>query len=260
MTSIIDSLKQFLRKRISSPTPNIWQRLFLFRKLYIIKFFRVCYSQFGEDLVLRDSIPKSIKKGFYVDVGCYHPRKYSNTYVLYKRGWRGINVDLDGLKIAGFNIARPEDCNITAGVSDREETMKVFSFGTYSLVSTLDETTATKEMDQVKGIRKIQTRTLNDIIESTRFAGQQIDLLSIDAEGHDLNVLKSLDIEKYRPRIIIIETHLAGLDQVEKSELYLYVRQKGYHLMNWVGFSLIFTILDNPLIAPNRRVTSSASS
>jgi len=256
MKSILNSIQHFFRKKISSERPNIWQKLFLLRKMYITKIFRIFYSQFGEDIVLKAFLPKDKKNGFYVDVGCYHPKKYSNTYLLHKKGWRGINVDLDALKVAGFNMVRPKDCNITAAVSDREEIVKVFSFGTYSLVTTLDEATATKDTSQVQGIREIQTRTLTNVIDDTPFAGQQIDLLSIDAEGHDLNVLKSLDLEKYKPWMIIIETHLAYFDQVESSELYLYLKQKGYHLINWVGFSLIFTLPDNPLLRFDRRVSS----
>ena len=55
------------------------------------------YSQEGEDIFLRKIFNK--KKGFYVDVGCYHPLDGSNTYLLYKKGWNGINLDISTLSI-----------------------------------------------------------------------------------------------------------------------------------------------------------------
>ena len=253
MNSSFQSIRDFLRNKITASQPNIWQKFFLLRKIYLTKVFRLFYSQFGEDLILKDFLSKSANDGFFVDVGCYHPKKYPNTYRLYKRGWRGINIDLDELKIKAFNWARPQDCNITAAVSDKEDTVKLYSFGTYSLVSTIDEETALKNKSDIKSAREITTRTLDEIIEGTRFSGKPIDLLSIDAEGHDLNVFRSLNLGKYQPKIIIIETLLVCFDLIESSELYRFLKQKGYYLINWVGFSLIFTLPNNPLLRPDLR-------
>jgi FkbM family methyltransferase len=242
---------RFFKNKISEDRSSIWTWLFLFRKIYIIKIFRIFYSQFGEDIVLKGFILRNITDGFYVDVGCYHPKKYSNTYQLHKKGWRGINIDLDRLKIKAFNWARPEDHNVTAAVSDQKSTVKVYNFGHYSLDSTLDEHTAFKNREKIEGVREVETRTLSEIIESSPFAGRQIDLLSIDTEGHDLNVLKSLDFEKYKPRLVIIETHLMNMDQIMESELYKFLKKNGYYLINWVGFTLFFTYPNNDLLLPD---------
>jgi hypothetical protein len=54
--------------------------------------------------------------GFYIDVGAHHPFRYSNTHMLYRRGWRGINIDpIPGAKIA-FDRFRPGDINLEMGV------------------------------------------------------------------------------------------------------------------------------------------------
>src|SRR5690242_3324544 len=50
------------------------------------------YSQEGEDRILH-SIFETVADGFYVDIGAHHPKRFSNTYLFYQRGWRGINVD-----------------------------------------------------------------------------------------------------------------------------------------------------------------------
>ena len=251
MSFSFKSITSFFQKKISEDRSSIWTWLFLFRKIYIIKIFKIYYSQFGEDIVLKGFILRSINNGFYVDVGCYHPKKYSNTYKLYKRGWRGINIDLDRLKIKAFNWVRPQDHNVTAAISDQKSTVKVYNFGHYSLDSTLDEHTAFKNREKIQGVREVESRTLSEIIESSPFAGRQIDLLSIDTEGHDLNVLKSLDFEKYKPRLVIIETHLMNMDQIMESELYQYLKGKDYYLINWVGFTLFFTYHHNQLLLPD---------
>lgn len=251
MSFSFKSFTCFFQNKVSEDRSSIWTWLFLFRKIYIIKIFKIFYSQFGEDIVLKGFILRTIKDGFYVDVGCYHPKKYSNTYQLHKRGWRGINIDLDQLKIKAFNWVRPKDHNVAAAVSDKKSTIKVYSFGHYSLDSTLDERTALKNHEKIQGVREVETQTLSEIIEGSPFAGRQIDLLSIDTEGHDLNVLRSLDFEKYKPRLVIIETHLMNMDQINESELYQYLKGKGYYLINWVGFTLFFTYPNNQLLLPD---------
>lgn len=248
MSFSFKSIIQFFQRKLSADHSNIWKRLFLFRKIYLTKVCRIFYSQFGEDIILKGFISRDINDGFFVDVGCYHPKKYSNTYKLYRRGWRGINIDLDRLKIQAFDWARPGDYNITAAVSDEKKTVKVYSFGHYSLVSTLDEKTALQQYEKIKNVRQVETQTLTEIIDASPFAGKQVDLLSVDAEGHDLNVLSSLDFEKYRPRLIIIETHIRNMDEITESDLYLFLKNKGYYLINWVGFSLFFTYPNNHLL------------
>ena len=57
----------------------------------------------------------------YVDVGCYHPIHWSNTLLLHKRGWKGVNVDLDKSRITEFERLRPGDYNVLAAVSDRSD-------------------------------------------------------------------------------------------------------------------------------------------
>jgi hypothetical protein len=78
------------------------------------------WSQYGEDIVL-DRVLNLKRKGFFVDVGCYHPVQYSNTYKLYRLGWRGINIDLDAIKIEAFNLRRPGDVNMGSGEQRNSE-------------------------------------------------------------------------------------------------------------------------------------------
>ena len=228
--------------------------VFLLRKLYLTRYFRKSYSQFGEDVALLSLLGKDKLrgykgffngyKGFFVDVGCYHPIKHSNTYVLYKRGWRGINIDIDQLKIDGFNIVRKEDTNIVAAVSPVKGKIKVYRFGKYSLLTTLDRETANKystEYGKEAVIDEINASSLSDIIDSTSYKDQQIDVLTVDAEGHDYEVLSSLDFDRYRPRIILAENHERELSKIIQTKIHKFLDAKGYTIVNWVGFTLFYS-------------------
>ena len=58
--------------------------------------------------------------GSYVDVGCFHPTRSNNTFKLYKKGWSGLNIDLNPLTIELFDFARPTDINVCAAVSNKK--------------------------------------------------------------------------------------------------------------------------------------------
>ena len=74
------------------------------------------YSMYGEDIVVNKFFKKK-SLGYYVDVGCYHPIDGNNTYLLFKKGWKGINIDINKLSIELFKNARKRDLNINTAVS-----------------------------------------------------------------------------------------------------------------------------------------------
>ena len=95
---------------------SFFYKLFLYyRLIYKEKFFinRKTYSQSGEDIFIDNYMKENkLKKGRYVDLGAFHPIKYSNTLLLFKNGWSGVNVDLNQTAIDYFNIMRPNDKKI----------------------------------------------------------------------------------------------------------------------------------------------------
>lgn len=218
---------------------KIKEKLYLYRKVYLSRYKQIHYAQFGEDVILNEWIDEDVKFGYYVDVGCYHPRKFSNTYFLYKRGWRGINIDLDNIKIEAMNLLRPEDINITAAVSDQIKNVEIYTDRKYSLGSTIvPESLQLNHRHNKK--HEMLTKTLNQIIENTKYHNKEIDLLTIDAEGNDFNVLMSLDIDKYKPKIILIESSAKDINDVMKEAIYNFLATKNYKLANWVGLTLFF--------------------
>ena len=206
------------------------------------KFF---YSFGGIDNLIQQ-IFKSQKKGIYIDIGCGHPIKNNNTYLLNKKGWSGINIDLDFHTIDLFNHIRRRDENICAAISEEEGERELYFFHNRSAINSLDK----GRKDSANEIKKIKTFTLNSIIEKTKFRDKKINLLLIDVEGHELEVIKSINLKKYSPEMIIIEFLDNDLSKLEftnqsinsvlDSAIYKYMINNNYHFVNWLHSDLVF--------------------
>ena len=218
------------------------KKLKLFRKAFLTDFIKFHYSRFGEDIILREILKKEISNGFYIDVGCYHPKKFSNTYMLYKKGWSGINIDMEEDKISLFNMVRPRDLNVLSPISDKEEEVTLYRYSKYGLESTIDKKIASETTDSIYDKTIIKTKTLNEVLNESSYKDTQIDVLSIDTEGMDFRVLKSLDIKKYSPKVIIIEDHHKKIEDILETDTFKFLVQNNYILRSWSFYSLIFVL------------------
>lgn len=190
----------------------------------------LCYSQEGEDMVL-NRIFENKKEGFYIDVGAHHPKRFSNTYFFYRRGWRGINIDAMPGSMAVFERDRPLDINLEIPVSDKDEVLTYYIFNEPALNGFSKELSDSRNgLRQYKiiGTKELRTRTLASILDEFMPAGQKIDFLSIDVEGLDFQVLNSNDWDKYRPEIVLIEVLGTTFDQIISSETTAYMQKNGY--------------------------------
>lgn len=190
---------------------------------------RAHFSQYGEDLVA-DDLLGPVANGVYVDVGAFDPIQFSNTLLLHRRGWRGINIDLDEEKIARFRKTRPADRSIVAAVGANERPAWVLEYE----LSVLNRVSFDPDNDRLaeNGAPPLRSfpvtlRTLDGILEETGHTGR-IDYLNIDCEGFELAVLQGLSLARWRPRLISIEalepdrlarlrTHLAPFGYIESA-------------------------------------------
>ena len=194
-----------------------------------------------------------VEKGVFIDLGCNHPIKFNNTYLLYKRGWRGINIDLDKESIDEFNKIRDKDYNVQSVISNNiGEEKEIYYYHSRSAINTLSkellEHRKTKK-DSIK-ILKETTNTLENIIEKSPFKNQKINLLSIDIENHEYEALKNFDFSKFRIDVIVIEIHdlrqkkleiyNQSLDFVVNSKIYKLLTNNSYKLVNWVNSDFVF--------------------
>ena len=204
-------------------------------------FSRKSYSQEGEDLVV-DRLLMGRKNGFYVDVGAHHPYRFSNTYFFYRKGWRGIAIDpLPGLKKL-FRFRRPRDIFVGMGVSLAPSKLKYFLFNEPALNTFDADLALNRSKDKsYRLIRKedIATDSLASILKSVS-CPNQIDLLSVDVEGFDLEVLQSNDWNNFIPEIIIVECLKSDLSCLTKDPIYLYLVDRNYGMIAKTGHSVIF--------------------
>jgi FkbM family methyltransferase len=192
------------------------------------------FSQEGEDLLLERIFDRK-RNGTFVDVGAHHPTRFSNTYRLYLNGWRGINLDALPGSMTLFNKERPEDINLEIPVSDKEELLTFYIFNEPAL-NTFSKEEAEKKAKippfYIKEEITLKTKRLEDILDEYYNTKKEIDLLSVDAEGFDLQVLKSNNWEKYRPLIVVVEGLNGDLNEISNSELYLFFKSIGYKLLS----------------------------
>jgi hypothetical protein len=199
------------------------------------------YSQEGEDLILRRVFGKK-KRGFYVDVGAHHPRRFSNTYRFYRRGWSGLNIDAMPGSMRAFDRERPRDINVEAAIAREPRELTYFLFNDPAL-NTLDEELARRRAVgeyRVVETRRVVTRRLRDVLMERMPRGVAIDFMSIDVEGLDLEVALSNDWAMFRPAYLLAEAHGGTVEDALSSELGRFLSEVGYRLFAKTVNTLIF--------------------
>lgn len=218
-------------------------RAMLKKKGYALDdFARVSFSQMGEDRVL-DVLLQDIKSGFYVDIGAFHPKLYSNTYLFYLKGWRGINIDAMPGSMQAFRKVRPRDINIEVPIAKTKKQLTYFMFDqpaingfSQNLSKSRDKNTSYK----IVAKKKLTTYSLKTVLDKYLPSNQEIDFISVDVEGMDLEILMSNDWIKYRPKIVIVEDLDFSIEKAERSRIYNFLLGKHYTLIGKTDVSLIF--------------------
>lgn len=201
-----------------------------FKNNYLDGYSLQSYSQEGEDMILW-RLFENQATGFYVDVGAHHPKRFSNTYFFYKKGWRGINIDAMPNSMNLFNKIRARDINIEKPVSEKKQVLTYYAFNEPALngfSKELSEERNGKGNYFIKFTKDIETATLEEILDNNLPKNQQIDFLSIDVEGLDFMVLKSNNFDKYKPKVILIEILGSSLNDIESNEITRYLRNQEY--------------------------------
>ena len=190
-------------------------------------FSKKTYSQFGEDIIINKYFKNFIGK--FVDIGCYHPIKYSNTALLYKKGWSGINIDLNKTSIDLFNFTRLRDKNILACLSNREKIIDIYIHNEFSALNSINNDNIKKFKIKKYQKIKIKTKIFSSIVK------EKFDFLNIDCEGNDYNILKTINLKKFKPKIICIE-----VSKRNKKFIYKYLNTNYYKLLTTRSLSHIF--------------------
>lgn len=201
------------------------------------------YSQEGEDVVLK-RIFGGKPDGFYVDVGAHHPVRFSNTYLLYRQGWRGINIDAAPDSMVEFRKHRPRDINVECLVSSTEEPQHFFIFNEQAL-NTASPALAQQRSHEnstyhVEREVSLPGRRLDKLLSTLLPPGQTIDFLNVDVEGADLDVLRSNDWDRYRPQYVLVEILSAATGDLEQSDIARFLHDRAYRLFAKFYNSVLF--------------------
>ena len=215
----------------------------IFFKLLSVYFPHVLsFSQEGEDKIL-ERIFENKTKGFFIDVGAHHPIRYSNTYKLYLKGWRGINIDAMPHSMKAFNKIRPDDINIEAAISDEETTLTYYAFNDPALNGFSKE--ISQQRNGSKGYKiifekEIKTQKLETILSNKLPSHAIIDFMTIDAEGLDLKILMSNNWKEYRPKIIVVEVPYLDMENLSDNPTINFLNTVGYKFFAKTYFTAFF--------------------
>lgn len=199
------------------------------------------YAQSGEDIIVDIELSKK-NKGVYVDVGAFHPKQFSNTYLFYKRGWSGVVIEPRSEAKEAFEKVRPRDRFVGMGVAKKKDVLEYFEFAdkaTNTFSAKQAEINIKEAGRKQVGMTNVVVMPLRDILASNGLEGVEIDLMSVDVEGMDLEVLQSNDWNKFKPRVLIVEDLEFDLENPKASPVVKYLLGLGYKLVAKTTYSLI---------------------
>lgn len=209
------------------------------------EFQKISYSQSGEDLIVKYIFENlNIKNPTYIDIGAHHPYYISNTALFYQNGSIGINIEPDPTLFKAFIKERKKDVNVNIGIGNKNEELDFYIISSTTLNTFSKEEAYNYQKEgnyTIKSIEKIKVRTLSNVINEFS-NGIFPQFLSIDAEGIDELIIKSIDFDKNFPIVICIETisFSNSGNGLKNKELIKYIEQKGYLLYADTNINSIF--------------------
>lgn len=233
------SLKKIFFKSKITYKIYLYYNLYLRHKCFID---RKQYSQWGEDKFIDDFFIKK-NNGTYLDIGCFHPVMYSNTCLLFKRGWSGINIDINPTSIDLFNIIRPKDFNVCTTIDEKDKEFNLYYDDPFSPVNTLDsdfyKKNIMKKNKKFKDMR-VKSKTIDKIIYDSKIK-KKIDFINIDVEGLDYEILIKIKIQKLKPDLLSIETHnVDGSASKDYNKIKSFLENNNYNTYKRVGPTTLY--------------------
>lgn len=206
-------------------------------------------SQSGEDAIISFAtmaLKIPLDKTTYLDLGANHAKELSNTFFFYNNGARGVLVEANPNLIPELKFYRSEDIILNKCISTVNNEKVPFYIINGDGLSTLDKNSADEALEknpnlEITEIVNVETITVNTIME--KYFGKAPIILNIDLEGIEMEVLSSINFEKYRPLIIVTEmipyeTHL--VIEKKNTDIINFMNDKGYIEYAFSGINSIF--------------------
>lgn len=200
--------------------------------------FRRSYSQCGEDILVECALSTlKINKPSYIDIGTNHPIFQNNTFLFYQKGGSGLCIEPNPELFKVVKDTRGRDICLNVGIATFDSDSLSFYIMSSGGLSTFAKSEAEKYVKEnnygaqkIEKIINVPVIAVNSILKS--YFPDGLDIMSLDAEGYDFDILKSLDFEKHRPKVICVETlrYETGGKLKKQSEIASHMVEQGYFL------------------------------
>lgn len=205
------------------------------------------YSQNGEDFLLTQLFSTK-KDGFFVEIGCIDGLRFSNTLVFEKMGWSGVCVEAHKDYYPLVRANRQNSIVYDYAVGEVDEDNIRFYANSRGSLSTLDKSKERHFADHYgkwfTGFKEqvVNKRTLTSIFEEADV--KDIDILSIDIEGYEVEALMGLDLKRYRPSVIVIESDSESHEAKIGEMLFRHGYMRGFRLSENIFYVRDIDLLD----------------
>lgn len=201
----------------------------------------VSYAQNREDVVLFRALGQ-LGTGRYIDVGANDPTEDSVTRAFYDRGWRGITVEPVAADAARQRAERPGDIVVEAAATDHDGgTVEFFSVADSRLSTLVGEVGQVHSQHgwEVERIL-VASRRLDSVLAEHGWADGDIHFLSVDTEGAEAEVLRGLDLHRFRPWVLVIEATRPQSTEPSYQAWEQLVTSAGYRFVLFDGLSRFY--------------------
>jgi FkbM family methyltransferase len=200
----------------------------------------VFYAQNGEDVVLWRALGH-LEGGVYVDVGAYDPVDDSVTKLFYDRGWRGLDVEPVAEHAQALRADRPRDVVAAVAVTGDDHGSVTLHEVTGTGLSTLSASIADEAAARGFATRDVTvpTRTLRSLVDE-HLGEQDVHFCKIDVEGAEAEAIASVDLEAWRPWVLVVESTHPNTAEPTHMKWQDRVLAAGYRLCLFDGLSRFY--------------------
>lgn len=215
---------------------------------------KTSYAQYGEDLIVQgifDTLHLSTPR--YIDIGTHHPTNLSNTFLFYKKGSSGVCIEPSPQLFTNIKKVRPRDICLNVGISDSAQSSMPYYVLTAQTMNTFSKEDAEKTINapavygeqKIERVEHIDLIPINEILE--KYFSTYGDFVSIDTEGFDEQIIRSIDFTKFRPKVLCVETIEQGTTSTfhKNTALIEYLTTKNYFVYADTYVNTIF--VDNTI-------------
>lgn len=217
----------------------------LLKRIFFGKYSKISYSQCGEDLIVSPIFEAlGIQRPSYIDIGAHDSIYLSNTYLLYLKGSQGVCIEPNPELYNNIKRKRTRDTCLNMGVGITSTTEAHFYCMSSSTLSTFSREDAERMVsygnEKIEKIITIPLISFDEVV--TKYLPACPNFISLDVEGLDLAILKSIDFTKYRPQVFCVETLTYTEDKTERKILTIieFMLDNGYFIYGDTFVNTIF--------------------